>query len=387
MPISELGVRSIDQHELEIRLTRPVPYFPDILTNTVSSPVHPTSLTGAGGFAKPGATVSNGPFVLAEFIPGSSLTLRRNPNYWDSTAVAFDEVRYFFVPDENAEYLRFRSGELDVTYSVPEHRFQELRAQAGSGLQYRATLATIYLTLNTNRGPPRGKPGLREALSLAVNREKITESVTGAGQVPAYSLVPDGVWHYTPAYYAWRDQSPGERLARARTLYADAGYSATRPLRLRLLYNENEPVQRVCLAVAAMWKEALGVETELVQMEFNAYLAARADPAQWDVVRVGWTADFNDATTFLDTMTRDSPQNFGRWSNDEYARLMASAAAEEDPARRRDTLQQAESLMLNDYPLLPVYFYVTRRLVSPRVVAPAINPMNRTYSRYFRPAA
>jgi oligopeptide transport system substrate-binding protein len=387
LPTSELGVRAIDEYELEIRLTRPVQYLPDLLTNTVASPVHPTSLMNAGGFAKPGATISNGPFVLAQFSPGSSLTLRRNPRYWDSGSVAFDEVRYFFVPDENSEYLRFRSGELDATYSVPEQRFQELRAQADSGLQYRATLATIYLTLNTDRGPLGGERGLREALSLAVDRSAITESVTRAGQVAAYSFVPDGVWNYRPAYYAWRDSSPGERLARARSLYAEAGFSARRPLRLRLLYNENELVQRVCLAVAAMWKEALGIETELVQMEFKAYLAARADPAQWDVVRVGWTADFNDATSFLDTMTRDSPQNFGHWRNDEYARLLAAAAAEKDPVRRRDTLQQAESLMLNDYPLLPVYFYVTRRLISPRVVAPAINPMNRTYSRYFRPAA
>ena len=159
----------------------------------------------------------------------------------------------------------------------------------------------------------------------------------------------------------------------------------TQPLRLRLLYNENELVQKVCISIAAMWKEKLGVETELIQMEFKAYLAARADPAQWDVVRVGWTADYNDASTFLDTMSRDSPQNFGRWVNSEYARLLESAANEGDPTRRRDTLQQAESLMLNDYPLLPVYFYVSRRLVQPGISAPAINPMNRTYSRYFRP--
>ena len=119
-------------------------------------------------------------------------------------------------------------------------------------------------------------------------------------------------------------------------------------------------------------------------MEFKAYLAARADPAQWDVVRVGWTADYNDASTFLDTMTRDSPQNFGRWRSERYASLLASAVEEPDPLRRRETLQQAEALMLADYPLLPVYFYVTRRLVQPRIAAPAINPMNRTYSRYFR---
>jgi oligopeptide transport system substrate-binding protein len=132
-----------------------------------------------------------------------------------------------------------------------------------------------------------------------------------------------------------------------------------------------------------MWKEALGVETELVQMEFRAYLAARADPTQWDVVRVGWSADYNDASSFLDTMTDGSPQNFGRWSNQKYARLLADAAVVTDIPRRRQLLQQAEQLMLQDYPLLPVYFYVTRRLVQPNISAPPINPMNRTYSRHF----
>jgi oligopeptide transport system substrate-binding protein len=387
MPASRLGVRAVDDHTLEILLSRPVPFFPDILTNTVASPVHPSSLSNDGGFSKPGVTVSNGPYALAEFSPGSSVTVTRNTHFWDAASVAYDEIRYYFVPDDNADFMRFRAGEIDVTYSVPEQRFQELRAQPDSGLQYSPTLATIYLTFNTDRGPLRGKRGLREALSLAVDRMVITESVTRAGQVPAYSLVPDGAWNYQPASYSWRDSSAAERLARARDLYRDAGYSAGKPLRLRLLYNENELVQRVCLAIAAMWKEALGVETELLQMEFKAYLAARADPGQWDVVRVGWTADYNDASTFLDTMTRDSPQNFGRWVNADYARLLDAAAAESDPSLRRDTLQQAESLMLNDFPLLPVYFYVSRRLVAPGVVAPTINPMNRTYSRYFRPAA
>ncbi len=383
LPVDRLGIRALDEHSLEIRLSRPVPFFPDILTNTIGSPVHPSSLSESGGFSKPGKTISNGPYVLAGFSPGASLRLTRNPHYWDAAAVAFDEVRYEFVTDENAEFTRFRAGELDVTNTVPEQRFQELLATPDSGLQHRATLATFYFTFNTDRGPLRGKRALREALSLTIDREAITESVTRAGQIPAYSLVPDDAWNFTPAQYAWQQDSMQERTGRARSLYSQAGFSAERPLRLRLLYNENELVQKVCIAIAAMWKEALGVETELVQMEFKAYLAARADPAQWDVVRVGWTADYNDASTFLDTMARDSPQNFGRWINAEYGQLLESAAIEGNPAERRETLQQAESLMLNDYPLLPVYFYVTRRLVQPRIAAPAINPMNRTYSRYF----
>jgi oligopeptide transport system substrate-binding protein len=384
LPAENLGVRAIDDLTLEIRLSHPVPYFADILTNTVASPVHPSSLSPSGGFAKGGSTVSNGPYVLHEFVPGTSITLKRNQHYWNRAAVEFDEVRYEFVADENAEFTRFRSGEVDVTNTVPEQRFQELASAHDPRLQHRPTLSTFYYTLNTDRGPLRGNSALREALSLALDRDAITTSVTRAGQVPAYSLVPEGVWNYEPQAYRWRHDVAADRVARARKLYADAGYSAQRPLRLRLLYNENELVQRVSIAVAAMWKDVLGVETELIQMEFKAYLAARADPSQWDVVRVGWTADYNDASTFLDTMTADSPQNFGRWMSADYARLLAEAAAEADPLRRREALQRAESLMLGDYPLLPVYFYVTRRLVQPRIAAPAINPMNRTYSKYFR---
>ncbi len=386
MPAGELGVRAIDNFNLEIRLSRPVPYFPDILTNTIASPVHPNSLASNGGFAKPGETVSNGPYSLAEFSPGANLLLVRNPHYWDKARVAFDEVRYEFVPDENAEFTRFRAGELDVTNNVPEQRFRDLQAMPESGLQYRATLATFYFSLNTERGPLHAKRGLREALSLAVDRSIIAESIARAGQSPAYSLVPGNAWNYEPAAYGWRDETLATRIERARKLYAAAGYSPARPLHLRLLYNENELVEKVCIAVAAMWKESLGVQTELKQLEFKAYLAARADPSQWDVVRVGWTADYNDASTFLDTMSEGSPQNFGHWASTGYARLLASAASELDPDRRRDMLQQAESLMLSDYPLLPVYFYVARRLVQPRIAAPEINPMFRTYSKYFRPA-
>ncbi len=383
MASDQLGVRALDDHILEIRLVRPVPYFLDILTNTIASPVHATSLADSVGFSRPGATVTNGPFRLIALAPGANIRLTRNPHYRDPVSVTFDEVRYEIVADENAEFARFRAGELDVTNTVPEQRFQELASDPQSGLQYRATLATFYFSFNTDRGPLRDKPQLREALSLAVDREAITASVTRAGQEPAFAFIPEGVWNYSPAQYSWRTQSPKERLARARSLYRSAGYNPQHPLKLRLLYNENELIQKICIAIAAMWKEALGADVELNQMEFKAYLAARADPAQWDVVRVGWTADYNDASTFLDTMTRDSPQNFGRWRSAQYSRLIEAAAVDSDPDSRRATLQRAEALMLAAYPVLPVYFYVTRRLVQPDIAAPAINPMNRTYSRYF----
>ncbi len=383
LPADQLGVRAIDEHSLEITLSQPLPYFPDILTNTVASPAHATMLLPSADFTTPGSVITNGPYLLKQLSPGTSLHLVRNPQYRNPASIAFDEIHYEFVADENSEFMRFRAGELDVTYGVPEQRFAELSADPKSGLQHRATLATIYFTFNADRGPLRGRPSLRKALTLALDREAITSAVTRAGQVPAYALVPDGVWNYTPARYEWSRDSQASRIEQARALYRQSGFTADRPLKLRLLYNENELVQRVCLAVASMWKETLGVEVELVQMEFKAYLAARSDPAQWDVVRVGWTADYNDASTFLDTMTPGSPQNFGRWQNDSFTALLAAAAIEPDAARRSETLRQAESLMLQEYPLSPVYFYVARRLVQPRISAPVINPMNRTYSRHF----
>lgn len=384
LPPEQLGVRAIDERTLEISLSQPMPYFPDILTNTVASPLHPSSLGSEADFSRRGAVFTNGPYMLDELVPGAHVRLVLNPHYRAADAIAFDEVRYEFVPDENSEFTRFRAGELDVTNTVPEQRFEELAGDPKSGLQHRATLATVYFTFNTDRGALKDRPQLREALSLAIDRDAITNSVTKAGQVPAYALIPDGVWNYQPARYEWRSAARDDRLARARELYAAAGHSAKNPLKLRLLYNENELVQRVTVAIAAMWKEALGIDVELIQMEFRAYLAARADPAQWDVVRVGWTADYNDASAFLDTMTEDSPQNFGRWTDARYAALLRAAASEFDPAKRSELLQQAESLMLGQYPVMPVYFFVTKRLVQPRIEAPAINPMNRTYSRYFR---
>lgn len=383
MQPDQLGVRALDERSLEITLARPVLFFPDILTNTVASPIHPASLAATADLSKPGSAITNGPYMLGELTPGANLKLVRNPHYKDAKIVAFDEIHYEFVPDENAEFTRFRAGELDVTNSVPEQRFEALARDPTSGLQHRAWLATFYFSFNTDRGALSSSPALREALSLAVDREAITRSVTRAGQVPAYSLVPEGVWNYEPASYKWRTSSVEQRAARARDLYAAAGYSSRNPLKLRLLYNENVLVQRVCIAIASMWKETLGVDVQLIQMEFKAYLSARADPAQWDVVRVGWTADYNDASTFLDTMAAGSPQNFGRWSDARYAALLNDAASETEADRRKTKLQEAESVMLEQYPLLPVYFYVTRRLVQPRIEAPPINPMNRTYSRYF----
>ncbi len=379
-PPTDLGVKALDDRTLEIRLVRPAPYLPDILTNSVAMPVHPR----VAAAAVPGTALTNGAYVLVEASPGSVIILRRNPRYWNSAAVTFDEVRYFPLADESVEFNRFRAGEIDVTNNVPTARFQELQRDPAAGLQVRPNLATFFFGFNAEQGPLKGRPQLREALSLAIDREAITQLVTRAGQSPAYSLVPPGVWNYSSPTLAWSSQGREARVARARELYAAAGYSPDKPLRLRVVYNQNELIKSVTLATAAMWKEALGVECELIQLEHRVYLQTRDDRSQWDVIRLGWSADFNDASSFLDTLLSHGVQNHGAWSNAEYDRLIALAHAEPDVALRRDLLERAEGIAMADYAVAPVYYYVTRRLVRPGIDAGELNPLNRNYSRNFR---
>lgn len=379
-PPADLGVVAVDARTLEINLVRPAPYLPDILTNSVAMPVHP----GVTATSPPADRPTNGAYVLAESTPGSAIILRRNERYWNAAKVAFDEVRYFPLADESVEFNRFRAGELDVTNNVPTSRFAELKRDPASGLQVRPNLATFFFGFNTEQGPLKGRRGLREALSLAIDREAITDLVTRAGQAPAYSLVPPGVWNYASPTPSWSSLNREARAARARQLYAAAGYSRDKPLRLRVVYNQNELIKSVTLATAAMWKETLGVECELIQLEYRVYLQTRGDRSQWDVIRLGWSADFNDASSFLDTLISNGAQNHGAWSNAEYDRLVADAHAEPDAAIRRGLLERAEGIALADHAVAPVYFYVTRRLVRRGIDAGELNPLNRNYSRNFR---
>ena len=204
------------------------------LTSRTSSPIQwrrrftTHHSTAAGGFSKAGATVSNGALHAGGDRAGSAACdWCATKFYWNSGSVAFDEVRYELVPDENAEFTRFRAGDLDVTNNVPEQRFEELVGSRIPACSIERRLATFYFSFNTDQGPLSKQPALREALSLAIDREAITASITRAGQVPAYSLVPEGVWNYTPATYEWRKSARMlQRLAKARSLYAAAGYSA-----------------------------------------------------------------------------------------------------------------------------------------------------------------
>jgi oligopeptide transport system substrate-binding protein len=215
---------------------------------------------------------------------------------------------------------------------------------------------------------------------MAIDRSRLAQSLA-FGQAPAYGLVPPGTWNYSPQSWAWKNLSDNERVAEARRLYAESGYSAHSPLHLRLLLNSNPSIQNTAIIVTSMWREILGVDTELANEEYRVFLESRHDKSRWEVVRLAWAADFNDASNFLDILRAHSSNNDPGYTNAAFDALLDAAAASSDAARRRELLENGERLMLADYPVIPLYFFVSKRLVKPYVRGVVANPLNHIRSQ------
>jgi oligopeptide transport system substrate-binding protein len=197
----------------------------------------------------------------------------------------------------------------------------------------------------------------------------------------AYGFVPPGTWNYHTQSWPWMRLSNADRVAEAKRLYAQAGFSQASPFRLRLLYNSNVGIKRTAILIAAMWKETLGVDTELTEEEFRVFLQSRHDKTRWDVARLGWNADFNDASSFLDVLRAHSPNNDMSYANPAFDTLLDQAASTVDMQKRREDLEAAERVMLDDYPIIPLYYFVSKRLVKPYVLGVKPSPLDRVPSK------
>jgi oligopeptide transport system substrate-binding protein len=379
LPPSSLGVTAPRDDLLVVELDRPTPYFPQLLTHSATFPVYSEATAKSHN---PNNWVSNGPYVLANWTPGSKLTLRQNLSYWDRTNVRIPNVEYIPIPDENAEFQQYRAGQLDVTQSVPSSALQSVRAERPNELLVAPFLATAYYALNLRSPYFATNLNLRKSLALAIDRIALETTILPFGQKPAYGFVPPGTWNYDPQSWEWHNLSNAERIDTARRLYELAGYSAHKPLRLRVLFNSNNSIKQVAIAIASMWKQTLGVDTDLMDEEYRVFLDSRRDSSRWDVARLGWTADYNDAGNFLDTLRGGSPNNDARYVRPAFDELLDRAASSVDATDRRRLLQDAENMMLSDYPILPIYFFSSKRLIKPYLKGAKANPLNRLYSKH-----
>jgi oligopeptide transport system substrate-binding protein len=372
-----LGVHSDDPATLVVELARPTPYFLSLLTHPATFPIHRGSLAANGrAFAKPGVMVSNGAFVLTRWDFGSHLVAVRNARYWNDPATRFDEVEYYSFADADSELKAFRTGQVDVTSTIPAAQVPWIKAQFGRALHVAPQLAVYYLGLNLRRPPFEKSRELRQALSLVIDRERLVQSVTGAGEGPAYTFVPPQVHGYSPPmpeYAAW---PMPQRILRAKQLLLKAGH----PPFIELRYNSGELHSRLAVAVAQMWKEALGLNTVLRAEEFKVLLQD-IDRGDVSVFRASWLGDYDDAYGFLQVLQSGFGINLPHYANRDYDDLLERAANDGDLNHRRELLQRAEALMLADQPLIPLYFYVSKHLVNTHVHGWQDNAMNVVYSK------
>jgi len=379
---TDLGVLAIGENVVEINLEHPAPYILQILSQPVCTPLHrPASGTAARPSPANGPPISNGPYKFLKWIPGAYVELARNEMYWNKSSVRIASIRYINESSESTELKQYLAGELDLTYTIPMPDFDRVVAIYGTEIQTAPILGTLFLALDTTEPPLNGNKDLRKALSMTVERELISQNVT-RGVTPAYHFVPNGVRNFSSNSYAWANLSPRDRISEAQSLYKGAGYSEMKPLRLKLFFNSNEGIRRLMIAIAAGWKQSLGVETELVSSEFRVFLEERKNRKNWDAIRLGWYADYDDPESFLEIFRSSSNQNDAGYFNSDFEQLVNTAIREPNVDTRRALLQQAESILLNDYPIIPIYFYNTRRLVKPYVGGATITPTNRTYSKY-----
>jgi oligopeptide transport system substrate-binding protein len=376
-----LGVFSPDDSTVIIDLSAPAPYLPSLLSHPSTCPVHrPTLAQHPDAFARPGVMVSNGAFMLTQWVQGSHVLLTRNRYYWGNAGNHIDAVRYLPIMDDNAELTRYRAAELQITTTVPRGQYEWIKANLPDQLHTSPQLNTYYYGFNLERAPFKDNLPLRRALSLVVDRDKLAQLVLRTGELPAFGWVPPGVNDYTEQSFDYRNTPMADRIAEARRLYAQAGYSAARPLRFELRYNSGEVHDELALAVASMWKEALGVEVRLTAVEFKSLLQD-IDRGEVDMFRSSWSGDYNDAYTFAQYFTSGFGINMPHYRSAEYDSLVNAAAAEADPQRRRELLQNAERVLLHDHPLIPLYFYAANHLVKPEVSGWYENVMNVVYSK------
>ncbi len=356
----QVGVRALDDRTLQVTLRAPTPYFLFLTTFYTLYPVPRWAVEAHGKeWVKPGKIVSNGPFKLASWVPQRELVLEKNPAHWDAANVKLTKVLFIPTEDLNTAYKQFLAGESDWVPGVPPAQIDAAKQRP----EYYVTpyLGTYYFRMNVTK-PPLADVRVRKALSMAVDRDALTRFVTKAGEIPTTTFVPAGL----PGYEGVRGL-PYDPAA-AKKLLAESGFPDGKGFpKVELLYNTNELHRVVTQAVQQMWKERLGIDVELVNVEWKVYLARQAS-LEYNLSRAGWIGDYPDPNTFLDMWITGGGNNQTGWSNKGYDELIARAGHTSEPRERAKLLAEAEKiLVVDDVPIIPLFTYVNKGMLSRKV--------------------
>lgn len=365
--VSTLGVKALNATTLKIALVHADSSFLEVLSTISGSPANQKNIEkfGENNFTKPGNLVSNGPFLLTYWQVGDKIVLQKNSNYWNSQNVFLQQASFFPVVDANTEFKMYEAGQLDTTLLMNADHFKSIREKYGnSELHVDPQLASYYYIFNIQKPPFKDNVKLRQALSMAVDRQAVTNAILGMGQKPIYDQVPFGIKNYQANEYAWANLPKPERIEQAKKLFKEAGYDETKPLKLSLTYNTNENHRKIAVAVASMWKQALNVQTVVQNEEWKTMLDKRSQ-GDFEIMRMGGVAAYNDAYNFLQANRSFDVANVAKYNNKKYDDLMAQAIVQTNANERQRLMQEAGKIFMDDYPIIPVYSYMFPYLVKP----------------------
>lgn len=384
-PVDQLGVKAVDDKTLEITLERSTPFFLELLAHQTALPISKASYEKNGtNFVKPGVMVSNGAYKLEAHVPNDSLTVVKNTDFWDASNTKIDKVIFYPIDDQAASVRRFEAKEMDLAYNFSADQIDRLRKSYGEQVHVSPTLATYYYTFDT-REAPYDDVRVRQALSMAVDRDFLAKEIYSGSQVPAYSMVPPGMDSYgEPAKADFATLSQLDREDEALKLMKDAGYGeGGKPLSIEIRYNTNTNHERVATAIADMWKNTFGAKVSLVNLDVASHYGYLQEGGKFNVARAGWVADYADAENFLAlSVSSNKTFNYSKFNNAEYDSLMQKSYNEKDPAARSKLLHEAETILMKEQPVAPLLTQADLSLVSNRVKGWVDNAANEHLSRF-----
>lgn len=379
---STVGAVARDARTLVVTLTHPAPYFLQILLNSPWRPIHLRSIAAVGDpynrgtkWTLPGSLVSSGPFVLKEWSLNRRVIVEKSPTYYDRAKVRLNALHFYPIDNIDAEERAFRAGQLHMTWALPLSKVVPLQREKSPALRIDPFLETYFFRLNVRKAPL-DDVRIRRALSLAIDRDAIASKILPGGRQPAPTFVSPLLVGYTPPARKAYDPEA------ARRLLAEAGHPRGAGLPpIEILYNNSEILRLVGEAIQQMWSRELGVEVRLSNQEKKVVFANRR-AGDYQVLLGSWTADYLDATTFLDMWLSDSGNNHTGWKDPAYDALAARALTIADPKARAAVLAEAETLVLDAAPIIPIYFNTHVYLLSPSVQGWQPTPMDHTDYRY-----
>jgi oligopeptide transport system substrate-binding protein len=365
---TKVGFTAPDDRTFVMTLKHPVPFLLKAMASHYAWwPVHIPTITKFGGLERkgsrwtlPGNFVGSGPFVLKAWMPNQKIIVAKSPTYWDRERVRLNEIHFYAMDNIDVEERMFRTGQLHITNEAPNSKIDAYRRDNPDVLSIAPYLGAYFYRFNTSK-PPFNDPRVRRAFALAINRDSIVANVTRGGQRPSYGVVPPGILGYVS------DSQLTGTVEDARRLMAEAGFPDGKNFpRVELLYNTSENHRAIAEAIQQMWRLNLGVDVGLTNQEWKVYLDSQ-DNLAYDISRSGWIADYVDPHVFLDQWKTGGGNNDTGWSNARYDALLEQSLQAPDITARYDIYRQMEKIVVDELPILPIYFYMRVTLRDPMV--------------------